>query len=182
LFNFRCSPCTNSLRCCGNLDTTSFATEGIGSIGDFWSHVSHTDWCKSHPAVDDGARLPWTIPAAMFADDARIYKEEKMTVYEFSFVLSAATTLQSKFVVAILPNWLIVPEKTCADLERAITWSWRCAFEGVWPTHDHLGREIAKENGYHRFMEMAKIHQHRPATKQTQDFPQAGVYDFPVDF
>jgi hypothetical protein len=134
-----------------NFAKSCFATEGLESIGAFWSHVRNLDWCKSHPAVEDHARLPWTIPAAMFGDDARIYKEEKMTVYEFAFVLSAATTLQSKFIVAILPNWIIIPGKTCADVERAITWSWRCAFEGLWPTHDHLGREIAEEHGSHRF-------------------------------
>ncbi len=60
-----------------NVSKSCFTTEGLESIGAFWSHIRDLEWCKSHPAVDDRDQLPWTIPAAMFGDDARIYKEEK---------------------------------------------------------------------------------------------------------
>jgi hypothetical protein len=74
-----------------------------------------------------------------------------MTVYEFSLVLSAAPTLQTKFVLAILPNWIIIPDKTNVDIERAITWGWQNAFLGRWPTTDHLGRSITEAHGQSRY-------------------------------
>lgn len=85
----------------------------------------------------------------MFGDDARIYKDEKMTVYQFGFMLSASAL--STFIITVLPNWALIPGKTLPDIERCITWMWQCAFAGRWPLTDHLGRDITLEHGERRF-------------------------------
>ncbi len=75
-----------------------------------------------------------------------------MTVYEMGFLLSAASTLMSKFLLAVLPNWVVIPGKTAVDVERAIVWGWRNAFEGTWPEVDHLGRPLTREDGTRYWM------------------------------
>ena len=75
-----------------------------------------------------------------------------MTVYEMGFLLSAATTLMSKFVLCVLPAWMVVVGKTCVDVERAIVWGWKAAFEGKWPMNDHLGRPLTPQDGTRYWM------------------------------
>jgi hypothetical protein len=70
-----------------------------------------------------------------------------MTVYELGFLLSAAPTLRSKFLLCVLPNWVLIPDKTNADVERAIVWGWKQAFEGRWPHTDHLNRPLVRDDG-----------------------------------
>ena len=53
----------------------------------------------------------------------------------------------SRFVIAVLPNWCVVPDKTYRDVEKAIAWSWRAALEGVWPSHNHLGEPLQLVDG-----------------------------------
>ncbi len=38
-------------------------------------------WFAEHPATADASSLPFTVPATMFGDDCRIYKDQKITVY-----------------------------------------------------------------------------------------------------
>ena len=70
-----------------------------------------------------------------------------MTAYEVGFMLSSGPTLRSKFLLCVLPNWVVIPGKTSTDVERAIVWGWEQAFQGRWPDTDHLGRPIAREEG-----------------------------------
>jgi hypothetical protein len=123
--------------------------EGLPCLADFWNHIGHTDWCKQHPLHQEPDRVAFTIPATMFGDDARIYKDEKMTDYQFGFMLSASAL--STFIVTVLPNWTLIPGKTLPDIERCITWMWQCAFAGRWPLTDHLGRDITSVHGERRF-------------------------------
>ncbi len=70
-----------------------------------------------------------------------------MTVYGVGFILSSAPALRSKFILAVLPNWLVIPGKTNVDVERALVWGWKQGCEGRWPHLDHLGRDIPREDG-----------------------------------
>lgn len=114
--------------------TSCFGPEGLESCADFWAHVGSQAWCSNHPAVQHPDRLPFTVPAAMFGDDCRIFKHEKITVWEFAFILSPAAALTTRFVIAILPEWLKSGDSTYRDIEAAITWSWKAALDGKWPT------------------------------------------------
>ena len=128
-----------------------FSSDGFASLARFWNHVSHMPWAQSHPAQADQLRMPYTIPACLFGDDAKLYKNEKMIVWELSFLLSKAPTVVSKFIIGVLPYWLIIPEKTLQDAHSAIRWMWAEALAGQYATVDHLGRAITVEHGKRRW-------------------------------
>ena len=123
---------------------------GHADLALFWHHVSHMPWAHAHPCRGDPDRLPHTIPVTIFGDDARLYKNEKMMVYAWSSFLSREKTLLSKFLIAVIPHWLVLPGKTLPDVEAAIQWTFACAFEGRHPSFDHLGRPIVPSRGQRR--------------------------------
>jgi len=92
-----------------------FAPEGQVCVSHFWQHVATQPWSIRHPATADQSRLPWTVPAGMFGDDARLYKQDKMIVWELMFPLSMATTTKCTFILAVLPKGYIIPGKTLED-------------------------------------------------------------------
>ena len=61
-----------------------FGSNGIASVREFWDHFYHLDWVKNHPAMLRPHRMPDSLPASLFADDARLFKSEKMIVWELS--------------------------------------------------------------------------------------------------
>ena len=46
-------------------------SDGWDGVLDFWNHVAHLEWAKSHPAYDEENRskLKYMAPAALFADE-----------------------------------------------------------------------------------------------------------------
>lgn len=128
---------------------TCFSSDGLPSLDRFWKHVSHMSWARNHPAQSDPARMPFTIPVCFFGDDARVYKSEKMLVWEMVFMLSKSTL--AKFVVGVLPYWMVVPGVTLQDAHSALRWMFQCGLDGVYATNDHLGRPITKAHGELRF-------------------------------
>ena len=119
------------------------------SLGEFWEHVRPQDWFQRHPVADPDCQhlLPYTVPIALFGDDCRIYKEEKITVWQCSFVLSTETAVLSRFVLAVLPDWAKVPDYSYRDVEAALVWSFQAALDGKWPTHDHKGLPLDPVHG-----------------------------------
>ena len=128
-----------------------FATDGAACVPQFWSHCSHMQWCKDHPCQQQPDRMGFTIPAAMFGDDARLYRNEKMIVWEFTMVLSPNKTISSAFLIGVLPYAWVVPGKTLQDIHRAVRWMWDNALSGKWATEDHLGRPLGREHGAIRY-------------------------------
>ena len=84
----------------------------MSGLARFWDHVRDQSWCQRHPASADPARLAFTVPVALFGDDCKIYKEEKITVWQCSFVLSPESTLQTTFVIGVLPGWCTLKDKS----------------------------------------------------------------------
>lgn len=123
------------------------------SLGDFWSHVQDQSWFRRHPAAHPDRRhdLPWLVPVALFGDDCRIYKNEKITVWQISFVLSTEPAVVSRFVMAVLPDWAKVPDASYRDIEEALVWGFEAAGDGRWPTHDHKKKALEAVSGETRF-------------------------------
>ena len=134
------------------LQISCLGSNGLESVGEFWHHVSHLPWSQNHPATQPGRvdRLPYTIPACLFGDDARLFKSDKMVVWQLSFFLSRAPTKLARFIIGVLPYWMIIPGKTLHDVHRAIVWSWQAAFDGRYPSVDHLGQQITQLHGHLR--------------------------------
>ena len=84
----------------------------MSGLARFWDHVRDQSWCQRHPASADPARLAFTVPVALLGDDCKIYKEEKITVWQCSFVLSPESTLQTTFVIGVLPGWCTLKDKS----------------------------------------------------------------------
>ena len=103
------------------LQISCLGSNGLESVGEFWHHVSHLPWSQNHPATQPGRvdRLPYTIPACLFGDDARLFKSDKMVVWQLSFFLSRAPTKLARFIIGVLPYWMIIPGKTLHDVHRA---------------------------------------------------------------
>ena len=101
------------------LHDACFGPSGPGGLAEFWHHVSGLDWCQSHPASRRPDLLPHTVPACLFGDDVRVFRNEKMTVWAHSFMLSRSTTVKSRFIIAVLPHWCLLPGRTCEDVHRA---------------------------------------------------------------
>ena len=132
-----------------------FSADGHNCLQRFWRHVGHMEWAKDHPAQDDQSRLPYTIPAAMFGDDARLYKADKMLCWQFSMMLSRAKAVVTKFVVCVMP-WYLITKDTIEDINRVLVWMWECALEGTYALYDHLGHPITRKHGAHRFSQAGK--------------------------
>ena len=81
----------------------------------------------------------------------RVFRNEKMTVWALSFMLSRSTTAKSRFIIAVLPHWCLLPGRTFEDVHRAIVWGWKAALAGTYPVEDHLGRPLTQAVGRLRF-------------------------------
>ena len=81
----------------------------------------------------------------------RVFRNEKMTVWALSFMLSRSTTAKSRFIIAVLPHWCLLPGRTVEDVLRAIVRGWKAALAGTYPAEDHLGRPLTQAAGRLRF-------------------------------
>ena len=121
---------------------------GSSSVSRFWHHVSGQAWFQKHPVSKDPGRLPFAIPCTMFGDDARLYKTEKMIVWEVGFLLSKHRL--SQLVIGALPHYM-ANENTYKDVHAAILWMWDSAHKGIFPVQDHLRRAIQPFHGKRRY-------------------------------
>lgn len=130
-----------------------FAHDGHGSVDRFWKHVSHLDWAAQHPAMRNPELMAFTIPGTIFGDDGRLFKSEKMVVWQLSFFLSRQPTVRCKFIVGVMPYWMVIPNKTLKDCHRVLVWMFEHALEGKYALKDHLKQDITRQHGelrYHR--------------------------------
>ena len=126
-----------------------FSADGPASAQRFWNHVSHMEWFQQHPVSSDpDVDLRYCIPATMFGDDGRVYKHEKMMVWQVGFFLSKHR--YSQLLLGCLPHWL-VNEHTYEDVHLAILWMWKCAYRGCFAEKDHLERDIQPWHGKLRY-------------------------------
>ena len=60
--------------------------------------------------------------------------------------LAPQSSLTSRLLSFVIWYDMLIPGKTYHQILRAWSWSWRCAFAGVWPVHDHMGHEFASSS------------------------------------
>ena len=74
-----------------------------------------------------------------------------MVVFELTMFLSGDSASCTRFILAVVPCYMVIPEKTLRDVHAAIRWGWEWALQGQYATVDHLGQTISSSHGNMRF-------------------------------
>ena len=124
-----------------------------------WNHVEHTSWGKEHPVFDHDQRplLPFSIPVRHHGDDVsfKTLGGRKLIVVSLHAELGTQASLTSRLLSFIIWDDIVIPNKSLQQILAAWSWSWRCAFEGIWPSCDHMGDEFAEgsiQGGHMRYL------------------------------
>lgn len=113
------------------------------SVGQFWKHVKTLDDWKAHPvlATCDSLCLERMVPVNIHGDGAAMYREDEYFVYSWSSAFSGSSmvkdVLMAKIPIAIIPEKDMthpdVRQHVNDTVARLVSWSLKCAAEGVAP-------------------------------------------------
>ena len=68
-------------------------------------------------------------------------EQGKIVVVQFFSVLSRASSLQSRFLIALVPSWRIVKGVTMTQMYKVIAWFWTWLLEGKFPLTEFYTQE-----------------------------------------
>ena len=116
---------------------------GSADFAYFWEKARSCEWAATHPVYEDPAKLSLSVPFALFGDDAGVFENEKALMLLLTPVLNnQASTWDCRLPLAVMP-YAWINDHTLEDLYMAIQWGCAVGFGGVWPSLDHLRRELA---------------------------------------
>ena len=115
----------------------------LGDPGDFteyWLHEVHAEWVKEHPYLQDmlpgGPENMHAIGLNLHGDEARYVAKSKILIVSITGALCRAFGFLGRLVVAVIPEFMMIPNVTLPAVYARIRWSFVQLGKGIWPKHD----------------------------------------------
>ena len=117
-----------------------FGEKGTDLCSKFWMRAPLSPWYADHPAREHIEANPTAvIPARIYGDDAAYQNRRSALVLTWSSVISRLPSMQSRFVISVVPL-LNAVDATRHALYKVVAWSFQQMLLGVFPVADPCGR------------------------------------------
>ena len=103
---------------------------------DYWRHVRDQDFTKSLDLSEPGK----TIPLVWHTDGVKIYKNQKVWIYNYSsMVRKSGVSIENKGVLAIIRDSTLAKPQTHDTMAELIGWICKTLQTGRYPVTDWQG-------------------------------------------
>ena len=111
-----------------------------GAALQFWEAMKATEFVRFHPDLPQG-KWSHTVPIGMHGDGAAFSKQDSVYIFSWNSLLGTGTTVQKRFVTAIIRKSDMVPG-TLDAIMKVLSWSFNTLLSGQTPSLGLLGEAL----------------------------------------
>ena len=120
-------------------------TGGDANLRHFGERSRDSDWYQKHPVIPS-APLEMLIPLGLHGDDVGVYRKEKVLVMTWGPLAVGRHVLDTRLIFTGIFVKSMVPDVTWDEIQRVLTWSFKCLAMGTYPAADHNGKPFAADH------------------------------------